>query len=169
MRRSKDGKQAYCKECRRENNSEFRSTHPTYQRDYFRSNRYQNLKNRLNTRLYIEYERQNVPRENRIKADQLLGLQFDLFINWLDFTKQYYVIPMYNGDTEIDHVVPLSFFNLNDPEQLSRATHWSNMRFITGNENRIKSSNLPSMNEIQAFNQLVLYYHYFITRQTWDN
>jgi hypothetical protein len=45
---------------------------------------------------------------------------------------------------EIDHIIPISSFNLSIPEEANKAFHFSNTQPLTITENRIKSNKLPS-------------------------
>ena len=44
---------------------------------------------------------------------------------------------------ELDHVYPLAKLDLTDPEQLSRANHWSNFQPLSAQDNRSKGSTPP--------------------------
>jgi hypothetical protein len=43
---------------------------------------------------------------------------------------------------EVDHVIPLSYFDLKDPEQYKIACHWTNTRPITSENNKLKSNHV---------------------------
>ncbi len=48
------------------------------------------------------------------------------------------------GDFHIDHIIPVSAFNLNDLEQVKIAFAPSNHRWLPAHENRLKNASLPS-------------------------
>jgi|ERR1017187_318700 hypothetical protein len=43
---------------------------------------------------------------------------------------------------EVDHIIPLSSFNLTDPEEQKKAFHWSNTRALWKDDNRNKGARL---------------------------
>lgn len=52
------------------------------------------------------------------------------------------------GDFHIDHIIPVSFFDLNDLDQVRIAFAPSNHRWLPASENRLKSSKMPSPEEV---------------------
>jgi len=48
----------------------------------------------------------------------------------------------YGAAWELDHVVPLSAWNLNNPNELARAEHWSNIRPVWREHNWAKNSSI---------------------------
>lgn len=60
-------------------------------------------------------------------------LRFQFHEGW-DFTD--------NKNWNIDHVIPLSFFDLNNEQEELIACHWSNIRPVEPNENRRKSDKI---------------------------
>ena len=46
----------------------------------------------------------------------------------------------------IDHIIPLSFFDFSDITEIKIANHWGNLRPLFINENSIKSNTIPNMN-----------------------
>ena len=49
-----------------------------------------------------------------------------------------------NGDFHIDHIIPISAFDLTDLEQVKIAFAPSNHRWLLAHENRFKNANMPS-------------------------
>ena len=47
------------------------------------------------------------------------------------------------SEWHIDHIIPLSSFNLLDPIQFSKASHYSNLRPLWAKDNKAKSDLLP--------------------------
>lgn len=63
----------------------------------------------------------------------------------------------YNGEIEIDHVIPVSFFRPSDPDSLEFRMCWSlnNLQPLWRGENRAKGDRLPN-NFPEVWNQLYL-------------
>jgi hypothetical protein len=64
---------------------------------------------------------------------QFIEHQFKPEMNWLNWGTYW----------ELDHVIPISKFDVSDPVQLRRAFNYSNCKPITKVENRSKSDKLP--------------------------
>ena len=64
------------------------------------------------------------------KTEDLLGISFNEFktpqVNWMNI--------------ELDHVRPLSSFDLTNPEQLKEASYYTNIQPLLKNDNRSKGS-----------------------------
>lgn len=58
------------------------------------------------------------------------------------------------GDKEIDHIIPLSRYNLHDPIDLQHAFHWQNTQLLTREENNSKGNKLPSHDTLQSLKHL---------------
>lgn len=156
---SKDGKQAYCKDCRKEENQKHYQNNPQYQNNYLKTHEKQNLMNKLAARLNVEYRKQGVPKSKRITARKLLGIPVELFQEWLNYTKMIYVEPTYDGPLDIDHVISFSMYNLHDEYQLRRVCHWTNIRLLKSHDNRVKSCKLPTNDELMLFCYIVNHFN----------
>lgn len=96
------------------------------------------LRARLNSALRGKYKTGSAVRD--------LGMPVDAFLVYsnLDALDKY-GIP-YTGNEKlfhIDHIRPLVSFNLEDPEQLKRAVHWSNLQILLASENLAKGARTP--------------------------
>jgi len=58
--------------------------------------------------------------------------QFETGMNWDN-----------RGEWHIDHIIPISSFNLLDPEQRAKASHYTNLRPLWAKDNKAKSDLLP--------------------------
>ena len=63
----------------------------------------------------------------------------DQFLQWFNFQ---FKESMTCDEWEVDHVIPLSMFDLKVPTQHSMACHWSNLRPVTPEENKAKSDKI---------------------------
>ena len=66
------------------------------------------------------------------------------------------------NNIELDHVRPLSSFDLKDYEQLKEASHYSNIQPLLAKDNRIKSNNYHEHDLVIQANR-VYDYAYFST------
>ena len=84
----------------------------------------------------------------------LLGCQFDFLIEWLKFTKPYFIPNTYIGELQIDHFLPINMFDLRIEEEKLKVCNWSNLRYLTAEANSRKRAKLPT--PIEKFKMLVL-------------
>jgi hypothetical protein len=67
---------------------------------------------------------------------QLLGIDIGLFNNWIRFQiPDGYSVNDVGPKLHLDHVLPLSSFNLENPEEQKKACNWINIAPITAEEN----------------------------------
>ena len=77
-----------------------------------------------------------------------LGMPIDAFLTYLNLDAlDKYGIPYTGNESKfhIDHVRPLSSFDLEDPEQLRIAVRWDNLQVLTAVENLQKADKSPQM------------------------
>jgi hypothetical protein len=60
-------------------------------------------------------------------------------INWKEVIEHLKPFPENIKSYEIDHIMPLHLFDLNDSEQVKKAFSPKNLQWLTMNENRVKS------------------------------
>jgi hypothetical protein len=89
------------------------------------------------------------------RVEQLLGCDRLLFMSWIQFT---FIDNMawfnYGKEWEFDHVIPLSNYDLTDNNQLLAATHYSNIRASSREDNLCKGN---SVFPFYAVNQSIKY------------
>ena len=131
-----DGTQYNCRYCQkkwRQNNPEY---HNQYQKDKYANDinfrLAHNLRNRLRKALLKQVTRKNDTTE------ALLGISYSEFKNYIEFLMS---DEMKWNNIELDHVRPLSSFDLKDIEQLKEASHYSNIQPLLAKDNRIRSNN----------------------------
>ena len=111
-----------------------------------------NISNNVRSRL-----NQALKSQNALKSEHtfdLIGCSINELNDWLEFTKPYFIPDDYEGKLHIDHFKPLSIFDLNDSDQLKEACHWSNLRYLTLEQNLKKSNKTPTPED--KFKMLVL-------------
>ena len=92
-----------------------------------------NLRNRLRKALLNQITSKNDTTE------ALLGISYSEFTNYVEFLMS---DDMNWGNIELDHVRPLSSFDLSDIEQLKEAAHYSNIQPLLAKDNRLKSNRI---------------------------
>ena len=107
-----------------------------------------NVRSRLNRAL----KSQNASKSEH--TFDLIGCSINELNDWLEFTKPYFIPDDYEGKLHIDHFKPLTIFDLNDPNQLKEACHWTNLRYLTLEQNLKKSNKNPTPED--KFKMLVL-------------
>ena len=73
---------------------------------------------------------------------------------WLGTTKNYYA--PYSNKTHVDHFTPLSRCDLSTPEGQMYSNSWWNIRIIDAHENLVKHATLPTEEEVQFHNDLIM-------------
>ena len=155
--RTSDGKQSQCRDCQNKSKLEWRENNPEYMKNY-------NLKWRENNPEYMKkYQRQyqkerkanniNFKLANNLRSrlrkallkqvaskndttEALLEISYSEFRNYVE----YLMTPDMNWlNIQLDHVRPLSSFDLKDYEQLKEATHYTNIQPLLAKDNRSKS------------------------------
>ena len=142
----------YKKQCREDNKdkiSEYRKKYFQNNKEKineYKKNKYQNDKNFkirhiVGNRLNKALKSQNLSKTNH--TFDLISCSINELNNWLEFTKPYFIPEDYEGQIHIDHFIPISSFDLNNNEELKKACHWSNLRYLTEEQNKRKSNKSP--------------------------
>jgi len=82
-------------------------------------------------------------------------------INWENIIEHLKPFPENISDFEIDHIIPLHVFNLNNPKEVKKAFAPENLQWLTISENRrksgkiIKEINIVSSRSLENFGQIV--------------
>jgi len=90
---------------------------------------------------------------------QLIGVDFEIFTKWVEFQlEEGMTMQNYGPVWQLDHVLPISSFNLLDEEELFQAMNWVNIRPLTPIKNMQKYNKIDRwlyvMQEVKA--------HYFV-------
>ena len=131
----------------------------SYRRDYDKKRRAEDesfrLAGNLRSRLYKALLNQ-VTKKNS-KTEELLGISFKEFKNYIEFLM---TLEMTWNNIELDHVRPLSSFNLTDPTQFKEASHYSNIQPLLKSDNSSKGSRYHE-HDLMVQNEKLYEYEYF--------
>ena len=160
---TKDKLRCFCKTCDRMNNSQWcknnREKHNTYNNNYIKKRRAEDesfrLAGNLRSRIYQALIKQ-ITKKNS-KTEELLGISFEEFKNYIEFLM---TSEMTWNNIELDHVRPLSSFNLTDPTQLKEASHYSNIQPLLKSDNSSKGSRYHE-HDLMVQNEKLYEYEYF--------
>ena len=135
------------------NNPEAKIKRQNYKNKWQKENREKgNISNNVRCKLNQALKSQNTSKSEH--TFDLIGCSINELNDWLEFTKPYFIPDDYEGKLHIDHFKPLSMFDLNNPIQLKEACHWSNLRYLTLEQNLKKSNKNPTPED--KFKMLVL-------------
>jgi len=99
---------------------------------------YQKLRRNLSNRIYISLKRQSGIKSK--KTMELIGCKIDFLRNHLE--KKFSATMNWKnyGKWHVDHIIPISKFNLNDPVEQKICFNYKNLQPMWGLENIIKSN-----------------------------
>jgi hypothetical protein len=122
----------------RANREKHRERKLAYQKRY-RSGRTQRLAHNLRNRLSKFIRRKS----GRASTEVLLGCSFEEFAAYLErkFTRSM-TWENYGKVWHVDHIIPVSAFDLTDPEQVRRCFHFSNLRPLDARANLRKNAKI---------------------------
>lgn len=106
-----------------------------------------------NVKSYIHIQLKNQNKKKTDTSSAYLGCTIDFLRKWLIFNNKNYNSTEYH----MDHVVPLSLFDLNKQENIDIAFNWTNIQVLPKKENLKKSNNF---NTIEYFNHLLNVHRY---------
>ena len=160
-----DRKQSRCQECENERKSKWkidnRERYLENRRRYERERKAidinfrltKNLRGRLRKALLKQVASKNDTTE------ALLGISYSEFKNYIEFL----MTPNMNWDNiHLDHVRPLSSFDLKDIEQLKEASHYTNIQPLLAKDNLLKGDRYHEY-DIWLQSENVYDYAYFST------
>lgn len=124
------------------NKIKYRKTQKRYESKKYKNNSLFKLKKNLRSRIYKIFKTQNIYKNK--KCLELLGCSFDKVKKYLE--SQFKEGMTWDNHSQfgwhIDHIIPLSSFDLSDPEQAKKACHWTNLQPLWWDENLKKSNKL---------------------------
>jgi transposase-like protein len=147
-RYAKDGVYSECKECHRKYINDYSKARRRYDPEF-------KLLGNMRVRLYDALRGKSKSQTTR----QLIGVNFKIFVKWIEYQlEEGMIMEGYGSAWHLDHVLPISSFNLLDEEELHKAMNWVNIRPLTPLKNIQKSNKIDRflyvMQQVKA--------HYFI-------
>ena len=156
---TKDKIHYYCRLCDNLKCLEWEKNNRGYRNKYWKE-KYTNdisfkLAKILRTRLGQALLRQLT--NKNFKTEELLGISFSEFKKYIEFLMS----PEMSWElVELDHIQPLSSFDLTNPEQLREAAHYTNIQPLLKSDNRKKGSKYSEHDIAIQRNNLYEYEYY---------
>jgi hypothetical protein len=119
-------------------NSVTREQHNKWCREY-KQQPHINVGNRLRSRILEAIKAQKSKKAN--KTDKLTGCTILYLIRHLNGGKENILIT--DPCVHIDHIIPISFFDLTIKEEQYICFNWRNLQLLTAHDNLTKSSSVP--------------------------
>jgi len=91
-------------------------------------------------------------------ADQRSAFKMCKGVKWLTFNDVGYTLNNRGKNWHIDHVIPLSKFNLNDENEQQIAFNWRNTTALSPTENLKKNNKIVSSQIETHLNKLITYH-----------
>jgi len=91
-------------------------------------------------------------------TSEYLGCSRDEYINWLLYNENNYTLDNYGDVWHIDHVIPLSKFDLEKEENIELAFNWRNTMPLAANKNLSKNNKILPQQIKQHFETLKTYH-----------
>jgi hypothetical protein len=153
-RRYKDGHRTACISC-----------HSVKWKEYYHKTYHDVLKEKLNNdytyrlkqnvKSYIHIHLKKHDSRKKCRSSKYIGCEIPSLVNWLVWLN-----PKYGGknsDLQIDHVIPLSLFDLNIQEEIDSAFNWTNLQVLEKKENLKKYNNFSP---IEFWNHILIVHRY---------
>ena len=138
---SNDGLQPCCKPCKKFDNEQYRQLNKSKFAEYQKSRRQSDIQFKLIGNLRSRLN-QCIKQKSQTTKD-LIGIPFPMFMNWIEFQLPAgYLIGDLGKKLHIDHVIPLTAYNLNDETHLQQAMSWVNLQPLEASKNQSKSNSI---------------------------
>ena len=145
----KDNKKCnYCNEIK--HNSKFRFNRLKC-RDCERDNPLDKFKRTVRSRIYLSLKKDK-------KTIEYLGCNSNDYLEWILSYNNNYTLENRGKEWHIDHVIPLSKFNLEDKEEQMIAFNWRNTMPLSVKENLMKNNKIITSQIEQHFQHLLEYH-----------
>jgi hypothetical protein len=107
----------------------------------------QHLKDNPNAFKADEYRRwlyNGLNGKSNIDTESLTGLPLNELKAWMHYTKQFYIPKGYTGKIEIEHMYPLSKYDMFNIEDVKHCLNWKHLRYMTSQQNKKKLNKDPT-------------------------
>lgn len=123
-------------------------------RDCERDEPVEKFKRYVRTRIY------NCLKHHKEKSSiEYLGCSTNEYINWIMNYDKRYTLENYGSKWHIDHVIPISKFDLDDPEEQLIAFNWRNTMPLSATENLAKCNRIDSTQIVSHYTILKKYHN----------
>ena len=153
-KRNKSGYCSWCKFCKNTQVRELRKdgfdgeckdNKNKYKKEYLKARRRNDPEFKLLENLRVRLSNALRGKSKSQTTKQLIGLDFKIFTKWIEFQlEEGMVLENYGSIFHLDHVLPISSFNLLDEEELHKAMNWVNIRPCTPLKNIQKSNKIDT-------------------------
>ena len=89
---------------------------------------------------------------------EYLGCNSEEYLKWLEYNSSNYTLNNRGKDWHIDHVIPLSKFNLDDENEQKLAFNWRNTIALSPKENLEKNNKIIPLQIENHLNKLTIYH-----------
>ena len=156
---TKDKLRCYCRICHNSRTTQWHKNNRGKYNGFYKKRRVEdepfrlacNLRSRLRIALPKELTRKTS------KTEELLEISFQEIKDYIEFLL---TSDMSWKNIDLDHVQPLSSYDLTDPEQLKEAAHFSNIQPLLKRDNRKKGANYHE-HDLMVQNQNLYEYECF--------
>lgn len=133
-------RESWCRPCKATYTSEWRKKNPGHRNLYERSRKASDVSYRLkqNIRSYVSSSLKNNKKIGHI--EELLGCSIECLHNYLEARFWPGMSWDNYGEWHLDHIIPLSQFDLSDPEQQELAWHYTNLQPLWARDNLKKGN-----------------------------
>lgn len=159
----KDGLRPDCKQCNKQHYQYNKTQILNYHKQYYQNHKTEKAEYRKSRKTeaaeYRRLRKQNDAQfrlicnlrtrlskaiKNKSQSTKtLIGIDFDIFMKWIKFQMPAgYSMEDLGAKIHIDHVIPLSSFNLTDENQLKKAMSWVNLQPLEAVKNISKSNSI---------------------------
>ena len=111
-------------------------------------------------RRYVRSRIYNSLKRNKTKHTiKYLGCNIQDYVNWISYDNDYYTFANYGKEWHIDHVIPLSRFNLDDEEEHLIAFNWRNTMPLSVKDNLSKNNKILQPQLEKHYKKLLEYHN----------